>query len=333
MKTFIAALKDDVRDTFLTGRNMELLKSFGEVREAEGELTVESIRKSIGDAEVYMTVWGSPRLDREILDAAPNLRLLVHLCGSVAPFVSDALYDRGVRVISGNPYFAESTAEGALAYMFAAQREIPRYSTDLQKKKAWRDQNAYSRSVLGKTVGIVSYGAVAKNLVRMLKPFRVRLLIYDIVPIPASDREEYGIEQVSLERIFSEADIISIHTPLNTETRHMIGRDLLEKIKPDALLVNAARGAIIDQTALEEILAEGRFRAALDVYEKEPIPEDCLFYNEDNVLMMPHMAGPTEDLREEIALKMITESHEFIDLGKPLRTEISRQAAARMTEK
>jgi len=328
MKTFIAARKDDVRDTFLTDANMKLLRSFGEVREM-GDAALDAIR----DAEVYMTIWGSPRLDRELLDAAPGLRLLVHLCGSVAPFVSEELWRRGVRVISGNPYFAESTAEGTVAYMLAAQREIPKYSTELQKKKQWRDQNAYSRGLLGKTVGIVSYGAVARNVVRMLQPFRVKLLVYDIVPIPEADRLKYGIEQTSLERIFREADIISLHTPLNRSTRHMIGRELLEKIRPDSLFVNASRGAIVDQAALEELLAEGRFRAALDVYEKEPLPEDSRFYSEDNVLLMPHMAGPTADLREEIAYNMILEGHEFIDLGRPLRTEITEQAASQMTEK
>ncbi|MGI6167375.1 MAG: hydroxyacid dehydrogenase [Eubacteriales bacterium] len=332
MKTFIAVKKGNTRDSFLTRENIELLGSFGEIREAGDVLDEDSVALSITDSEVYLTCWGSPRLSKKILDAAPNLVLLAHLGGTVAPYVSDELWKRGIKVISGNEFLAESTAEGALAYILAAQRDIPRYSTDLKEKRLWKKADAQNYSLIGKTVGVVSYGAVAKKFVRMLQPFRVRILVYDIIPLSEVEKVKYGIEQVPLDKLFSDSDIISVHTPLTQSTRRLIGRELFEKMKPGALFVNTARGEVIDQGALEEVLAAGKIRAVLDVFEKEPPPPECRLYSLPNVMMMPHMAGPTTDLRPKIAAALIRECHEFIDLSVPLRHEIKMQQAENMSE-
>ena len=332
MKTFVAISQGITRNSFLTAENMELLCRLGSVREAAAPLSEETVIEAIGDSEVYMTCWGSPRLSAPILNAAPDLKLLVHLGGTIAPFVSDEMWARGIRVISGNAYFAESTAEGALAYMFAAQREIPFYSRELKENGAWKKSDAENRGLLGKTVGIVSYGAVARNLVRMLQPFRVKILIYDIVPIPEEEKEKYGMEQVDLDTLFSESEIISIHTPFNSETHHLIGKNLLQKIRPDALLLNTSRGKVIDQSALETELETGRFRALLDVYETEPPVPDCKLFSLPNVIMMPHMAGPTFDLRPQITEALIREAHGYLENQAPLTHEITEQAARRMSE-
>ena len=332
MKTFVALKNGRSKEEFLPKENFDLLASYGEYSQCGDAYDRDFILKNVADADIYLTAWGSPRLDADILDAAPNLKLLVHVCGTVAPYVSDEMWDRGVRAISGNVFLAESTAEGVFSYILAAQREIPRYSDALHDRKQWKTSSDVSRSLLGKTVGVVSYGAVARHLIKMMQPFRVKVLVYDIVDIPEADKKAYGIEQVSLEDLFRRAEIISVQTPLNDATHHLIGKRLFDLIQPDALFVNAARGAVIDQSALEDALAEGRFRAALDVYDPEPPLEDSRLFELPNVLMMPHMAGPTTDIRKEIALEMIKEAHEFIDLGKPLRNEITAAAARKMSE-
>ena len=181
-------------------------------------------------------------------------------------------------------------------------------------------------------MGVVSYGAVAKNLVRMLQPFGVKILVYDIVSLPEVEKVKYGIEQVPLDTLFSVSDIVSLHTPLTPATRRLIGKDLLGKMKPGALFVNTARGEVIDQSALEEVLADRKIRAVLDVFEKEPPPSECRLYTLPNVMMMPHMAGPTSDLRPKIAAALIRECHDYIDLGSPLRHEIKKPQAENMSE-
>ena len=330
MKTLAAVAPGFTRDTFLTPENVDLLRRCGEVTFVD-VMNEAAVADAIGDADVYMTCWGSPRLTAAILEKAPRLRLLAHLAGTVTPLVSDAVWQRGVRVVSANAYLAESTAEGAFAYILAAQRDIPAYSRALSAEKRWKSAEAVSYGLLGKTVGVVSYGAVARNLIRYLQPFGVRILIYDIVPIPEEDKQKYGMEQVSLEALFSTADIISVHTPLNPATEHMIGKELFDLIREGALFVNTARGAVLDQNALEQALVAGRFRAALDVYEKEPPAPDCRLYGLPNVLMMPHMAGPTLDFRARMAEAVIRECADFIDRGLPLSHEITQAHAAAMT--
>ena len=333
MKTFVTLPKNSVFPTFFTDENVALAESLGEVvwNEKNAQLSESEIAESIGDADIYLTGWGSPRLSRAILDSAPNLRLLVHLCGTVVPVVSDEMWERGVRVISGNDFFAESVAEGTIGYILAALRDIPKYSSRLKDQKLWKTSADTNCGLLGKTVGIVSYGAIAHHLVRMLAPFRVKIKIYDIKPIPESDKAKYNISEASLEEVLSTCDIVSVHTPLNDKTRHLIGKELLELLPEGSLFVNTSRGAVIDQTALEDELMKGRFRAVLDVYEKEPLPADNRLYDLDNVILMPHMGGPTVDLRRDITRALLLEASEFLKNGGPLPHEISRAAAEMMS--
>lgn len=333
MKTFVTLPKNSVFPTFFTDENVALAESLGEVvwNEKNAQLSESEIAESIGDADIYLTGWGSPRLSRAILDSAPNLRLLVHLCGTVVPFVSDEMWERGVRVISGNDFFAESVAEGTIGYILAALRDIPKYSSRLKNEKKWKTSSDTNRGLLGKTVGIVSYGAIAHHLVRMLAPFRVKIKIYDIKPIPEADKAKYNISEASLEEVFSTCDIVSVHTPLNEKTHHLIGKELLELLPQGALFVNTSRGAVIDQTALEDELMKGRFRAVLDVYEKEPLPVENRLYDLENVILMPHMGGPTVDLRQDITQALLIEASEFLKNGTPLNHEISRAAAEMMS--
>ena len=336
MKTFVSIAKGQTFDTFFTKENIELLESVSEVIWYEGDAkpTAEEVLKQIEDCDVYMTLWGSPRLDAEILQKAPSIRLLTHLAGTVVPFVSDAMWEKGVRAISGNDYFAESVAEGTLAYMLTALRNIPYYSRRLKEDRIWKESADFTRGLAGKTVGLVSYGAIAKYLVRLLSVFRVRIKVYDIVPLPAEDVERYGLEQASLEEIFSGCDIISVHTPLFDATRHLIGAELLASIKEGALFLNTSRGAVIDQEALERELEGGRFSAVLDVYDPEPPTKyPTRLFDLPNVIMMPHHAGPTVDLRAFITRELILESAAFINEQKPLIHEITRERAKTMSSK
>lgn len=331
MKTFIAIPNGKNRDSFLTKENMDQLRSYGEICEVEGDLNEDSICNAIGDCEVYMTLWGSARLSKKILDSAPNLKLLVHLAGTVAPFVSKEMWDRGIKVISGNSLFAMSTAEGTLAYILSALRDIPFYSTNLKEKREWKNSNAQSYGLIGKTVGIVSYGSVAQNLIKMLQAFNVKILVYDIIDIANDENIKYNLKQVSLEELFSNSDIISVHTPLNSSTKHLINKDLLKRIRPGGLFVNTSRGEVIDQVALETILKDGKIKAMLDVFDIEPLPQNSKLFELENLMLMPHMAGPTTDFRPQIATELIKEAYNYISFNTPLSFEITEQHANNMS--
>lgn len=330
MKALISVTNKAVMDTFFTAENIALAESFGEVVFAFGGK--EEVKRLIGDADVYVTCWGSPRLDGEILEAAPKLRLLTHLGSTVVPVTSEEMWERGIRVISGFDYFSESTAEGAVAYMLAALRRIPFYSNRLQKERVWKDATDVTNGLIYKTVGIVSYGGVGRHVVRKLAGFNVKIKVYDIVDIPEADKEKYGLEQCTLEELFSTCDVISLHTPYNDRTHHLIDDRLLSLIKPGALFVNTARGGVVDQAALTRHLANGDFTAALDVYEKEPLdPADPLL-SLDNVMLLPHQGGPTVNMRPILTRALVLDSHAYLDLGLPLKNEISRAYAANMSK-
>ena len=335
MKAFVSIPKGTVFDTFFTPENIALAESLGEIvwNETDHQLTAEEVAARIGDCDTYITAWGSPRLDQTILDAAPRLRLLTHLCGTVVPFVSDEMWERDIRVLSGNRFFAESVAEGTLAYMLAALRDIPAYSHRLHDERKWKKSTDLNQGLAGKRIGIVSYGAIARHLVRILSVFRVKLYVYDITPLPEEDVARYHLTQASLEEIFSDCDIITVHTPLFDATHHLIGRELLSRIREGALFLNTSRGAVIDQKALEEELATGRFRAVLDVYEQEPPPQDCPLFDLPHVLMMPHMGGPTIDLRAFITETLLQESHDYLHQGADTPSEITRAMSRTMSRR
>ena len=329
MKALVVMKKGVSFDTFFPKENMEYINSLGEITFVE---TKEEVLENISDCQVYITGWNSPRLDEEILEKGKNLRLLAHTSGSVAGVVSDAMWERGIKVISGNNYFAESVAEGTIGLILSATRRIPQLHNKLSNEGIWpKSGEVFTDSLLYKTVGIISYGAVARHLVKMLSVFKVNIKVYDIVEIPKEEREKYNFTQCSMEEIFSTCDIISVHTPLNENTYHLIDDKLLSMLRKDSYFINTSRGKVIDQKALTKHLINGDFYAALDVFEVEPVPRNDGLLGLSNVVLSPHKGGPTVNLRKDIARKVIKEAADYIDYNKPLINEITKQMADVMT--
>ncbi len=334
MKALISVPLCPPFDTFFTKENIEYINSLGDIvwNTKNEHFTPDEIKERITDCDVYVTCWGSPALTADILEHAEKLKLLAHTAGTPFPFVSDAMWEKGIRVICGNEYFAQSTAEGALSYILSAQRRLPYFTKKLcDEKKWWNSAVDSNDGLLYKKVGIISYGAVAKNLIKMLQPFHVEIKVFDIIDIPKDDKEKYGLEQCSMEEIFSECDIISVHTPLNTKTHHLIDDRFLSLIKKDALFVNTSRGPVVDQECLTVHLKNGDFRAALDVYEKEPLDMDDELLGLENAHLTPHQAGPTVNLRSVIAKKILEESFLFIDKGEELKNEVTKERVLAMS--
>lgn len=333
MKALVAIKRDKTFDTFFTKENIRLAESLGEVVWLDTSSASENeLKEKIKDCDAYVTCWGSPALTPEILEHAPKLKLLTHLGSTVAPVVCDEVYERGIRVISGFDYYSKSTAEGAVAYMLAALRNIAFYADRLKKQKIWRSAYDYTDGLIYKKVGLVGFGGVGRYVAKMLMAFDVDVKAFDIAEISKEDKECYGITQCSIEEIFSTCDIISLHLPYNDNTYHIIDDRLLSKVKHGALLVNTARGAIIDEEALIKHLENGDFNAALDVYEKEPIDTSSPLLSLDNALLLPHQAGPTVNLRSVITRRLITESADFIDNNTPLKNEITASKARNMSK-
>lgn len=330
MKIFITMPKNPTTDSFLTPRNLELLHSIGEVVQNpyDHNLKVEEVLELAQDADVLITCWGTCLYHKEDVLKMPNLKLIAHFAGSVAPVVAQDVYETDVKVISGNDVFAKSVAEGCLCYTLAALRRLEHYM-DVMRTGGFKETVFYNRGLFGKKLGIVGFGAIARHYLNLVRWFDLEVLIYSS---HLSDEEaaKYGGRTASLEEIFSECDVISIHASNTAKTRGMITRELMERMKPDALLVNTARGAVIDEPAMFEMLLAGKFYAALDVYAEEPPAPDAPIRQCKNALLMPHMGGPTMDMRSVVALE-VTKDIARLGRGEELQYEISAAAAARMT--
>lgn len=331
MKILVTLPPGNAKNTFFPVGIMKQVELLGKVTwiRLEDQLNKNELKETLRSADVCITGWGCPRLDRDMLETAGNLKIVAHTGGTVARLVSDYLFDRGIKVISGNAIYAESVAEGVIAYMLSALRNISFFAGEVQAGR-WGTEVVYNEGLLEKTVGIVGYGMIAANLVRMLEPFKVKKKVFAGHVTEEMCRSGNFKKAESLEEIFSTCEIISLNISLTPDTFHMIGKNLLELIPEGALLVNTARGSIIDERALEELLPQKRFRAILDVFEEEPLPSHSKLRNLDNVILMPHMAGPTMDRRSMVTSELLIDIGNFFE-GKQLKYEISREYAAFMT--
>ena len=330
MKIFITMPHAPIPDSFFTPEIMEELGRSGEVcrNPYDRDLTAEELIDMAGDAEILMTGWGTCYLEKEIGAALPKLRLIAHTAGSVAILASPRIYETGVRVVSGNDIFAQSVAEGCLCYTLAALRRIEHYTGEI-RKGGWLESGFENKGLIGKKVGIVGFGAIAAYFLELIRWFRCEVLIYSS-HLTEDDAEKYGGRKAPLSEIFSTCDVVSIHSSLTPATEGLITGELLESLRADALLVNTSRGKVIDEKALFDLLKKGRFHAALDVYAEEPLKEDNPIRQCKNVLLMPHMAGPTVDMRRVVAAELAKDIQRFVR-GEKLIYEITEEQAGRMT--
>jgi phosphoglycerate dehydrogenase-like enzyme len=321
----------DTRKTFFSEAVVEKLNTMGNVvwNTMNRHFTKEELREKLKDIDICITGWGCIQMDSYILEQATSLKVVAHTGGSVANIASEALYDKGITVLSGNNVYAESVAEGVIAYILCALRELSFYDNKV-KQGGWRDNNFTNEGLLDKKVGLIGFGAVARYLVKFLAPFRCKVKVYD--PFVSEELlREYGVQRAELEEVIMHSQVISLHLPQREDTHHMIDKKLLNMIPDGALLVNTARGTVIDEQALIEELEKGRFKAALDVFEIEPIPVDSRLRKLENVVLIPHMAGPTVDRRSFVTLKLLEDIRRFFE-GEKTETEIPRQYGLLMTK-
>ena len=329
MRIHLAIAEGPVRDSFWPAERLARLAELGVVSLHAGSDTpdAERLARDLQDVEVVITGWGTAPFTPELLAAAPALRLIAHVCGSVGHLVSDAVYARGIAVISANRLFAESVAEGVIAYILAVQRRLCHYDR-LVHTGGWRG-DVDALGLLDRSVGLVGFGAVGRALTPLLRAFRCRVLAYDAY-VSEDEIARYGAEATSLEALLEASDIVSLHLPRTPETYQLIDEAALARMRPGALLINTARGAVLDEQALADAVRAGRIRAVLDVFQTEPLPVDDPLRRLEDTLLIPHMAGPTIDRRPYCADAIMDDIARF-QQGLPLRDAIDAAGASRMT--
>ena len=315
MKIFVSIpRKGNVFETFITKEVQELMESLFEVEYSpyEGNITQEQFKEAVKDADVIMTGWGHPQITYDMINGT-NIKAIAHTGGSVGSLVTPDVYDNGIMVMSGNLMYADSVAEGTIAYILTALRDIPKYTTNVKNGE----------------IGIIGVGAISKFLIEFLQPLRVKIKAYSGYPIDPEFLKKYNVTQVSLEEAL-QCKVVSLHSAMNERTRGLIGKEQFKLIKDGAVFVNTARGRVVDEPAMIEELKTGRFKAILDVFYSEPLAADSPLRTLDNVYCIPHLAGPTVDRRAKITAALVRNLVDWKE-GKEVYLEITKEQAARMT--
>ena len=292
--------------------------------EALGELTVypnsapAQIAERIGDNDVV--ILDKPVITRQILEACPNLKLITLFATGFNNIDVEAARERGVVVCNAPGYSSNAVAQLAAALVLEICTRVGEHDRAV-KAGAWTDNSYFCRvapglrEVAGKTVGIVGYGSIGRAFGRIMKAMGAELLVYSRHWHP--ELEDEHTRYVPLDELFRRADVISLHCPLNDDSRGMISAEALEKIKPGAILINTSRGALIDEEAVAEALRSGRLAAlGQDAFAVEPIRPDSPLLTAPHTCLTPHIGWAPHETRERLIGIVAENVRRFIE-GRP----------------
>ncbi len=276
-----------------------MLAPHGEFREGGARKWSED--ELVRDAHEWDAVLVTSReqITRRVIEAATHLRLIAKIGVGVENIDIPAASGRGIPVTNCPGANAVAVAEAALGLMLAASRRIPQGMEKL-KEGGWREGIWIAGEMSGATFGIVGFGNIGREVARLLTGFGGRVLAFDAFVGEEAVREA-GAEPVDLDTLTRASDFVSIHCSLTPETRHMFDAERFRMMKKSAVLVNCARGAIVDEAALVAALQEGEIASAgLDVFEEEPPRADNPLFALPNAVVTPHIAGASRQARERV---------------------------------
>lgn len=252
----------------------------------------------------------SDKIDAEVFDAAPNLKIVSQLAVGFDNIDVKEATKRGIYVTNTPGILTDTTADYAWALLMAAARrvaEADKYVRDEKWKVGWHPAMLQGRDIFGATLGIIGLGRIGAAIAKRAKGFNMKILYYDVVRRPEVE-EELGIMFRELMAILKESDFITINVPLLKSTHHLINEEKLKQMKKTAILINNARGPVIDEKALYKALKEGWIAGAgLDVFEQEPTPANNPLLTLDNIVVAPHISSSSFETRSKMA-EMVAEN-------------------------
>lgn len=285
----------------LPAPGLELLQAAGFDVRANREdrpMRPEELLEQIADVDALLCML-SDRIDIDVLDAAPRLRVIANYAVGFDNISVDAARARGVEVTTTPGVLTDATADLAWALLLAAARHLGAGERMVRAGRwsGWSPTQLLGQPVGGATLGIVGMGAIGQAVARRARGFDMAIVYHNRTRVPEPIERALEARWVSMDELLETSDFVSLHAPLNDESRHLFDRAAFERMKPTAVLVNTGRGAIIDEAVLVDVLRERRIAAAgLDVYEFEPrIVEGLLEL--DNVVLAPHLGSAAIDAR------------------------------------
>ncbi|RDG34632.1 hydroxyacid dehydrogenase [Streptomyces corynorhini] len=281
------------------------------------------VRRALGEAEILITGWGCPPLDAAVLEAAPKLRAVLHTAGSVKGLITPGCWDRGLIVSSAADANALPVAEYTLGMILLAGKDL------FAARDRYRDARTFTLAEVipgignfGRRIGVVGASRIGRRVIELLRPFDFRVALADPY-VDAAGAAELGVTLVGLAELMRTSDIVTVHAPATAETDRLIGRRELALMPDDAVLINTARGSLVDTPALVEELRTGRISAVLDVTDPEPLDPDSALFDLPNAFLTPHIAGSQGNELHRLGLCAVEELERLLR-GLPLSHRIER---------
>lgn len=290
-------------------------------------LTDPAIRAALAGADALLTGWGCPAITPEVLAAAPKLKAILHAAGSVKGFVDPSAFERGIQVSSAVVANALPVAEFTVATIVLSGKRAFRLGAEYKLSKRRPDPSAVPGNY-GSTVGLLGASRIGRMVAERLRAFDLEVLISDPY-LTAPEAADLGAELVSLEELFTRSDILSVHAPLLPETVGLVNARLLGLLRDGSVLINTARGRIVDAAALEQECRSGRLDAVLDVTDPEPLPPDSPLLDLPNVFLTPHLAGAVGNEVARLGELAVSELERFA-AGAPLHHVITSAELGRI---
>jgi lactate dehydrogenase-like 2-hydroxyacid dehydrogenase len=260
------------------------------------------LRQRLADADGLLSFLTVP-IDDRLLDAAPRLRVISNMAVGVDNVDLDACTRRGIPVGHTPDVLTDATADMALALLLATARGLPQAARDAAEGRwgPWEPTRWLGADLAGATLGIVGMGEIGTAVARRARAFGMRIVYHNRSRRPGV-AQELAADYVSLHELLRTSDVVSLNCPLTAETHHLIDTAALQAMKPSAILINTARGPVVDTAALTAALRDGTLRAAgLDVTDPEPLPPDHPLYALPNCVITPHIGSATERTRQAMA--------------------------------
>jgi D-3-phosphoglycerate dehydrogenase / 2-oxoglutarate reductase len=262
---------------------------------------------SVADAII---VRSATKIKGELLAAATNLKVVGRAGIGVDNIDLDGATERGIVVLNTPDANATTTAELAIAHMFSLSRNLPAADRSVRDGR-WERNSFVGTELSGKTVGVVGFGTIGRLLAERCRGLKMRVVGFD--PF-VTDKTflEHGVEKVEIDALVVEADFVTLHCPVTEGTRGLLSRERLLAMKPGSRLINCARGGLVDETALIEVVGSGHLAgAALDVYENEP-PGDSPLYAEPNIQFTPHLGASTHEAQTAVGVEIAHQIAAFL---------------------
>ncbi|TWD73217.1 phosphoglycerate dehydrogenase-like enzyme [Kribbella amoyensis] len=330
MLRVVMAATPSFREMVFAPADWGRIEALADLRVLDDPRDAVSLVEALPEADVLITSWGAVPMTADVLAHAPRLRLIAHSASSVKHFVTDAVFDRGIRITQVGQAMARPVAEVALAFTLTMLHRIHRYDHAMHAGATWTDAIAAppQHGITGSRIGVVGASRTGAEYIAMAVALGAEVVVYD--PYLTDERAaSFGVRRVELDELLRTSRAVVLHAPTLPETREMIGRRELALMPDGASLVNTARSWLIDSDALLDELRSGRIDAALDVFDEEPLPVDSPLRGLPNVLLTPHRAAGTVEGYLEMG-ELVADELERYAAGDALRFEVTAEALARM---